>query len=256
MSRGMRWMAFAAFFAALMVTLASCSRSVGDTGIKGVAVLDGSGAGGASVSVYDADEKGGSLPVGTANTDPDGNFSVELPPGSYFIEVSLEKDDGPSYVSKVSPVPVVVTSGIAWAGEVELEKDTGEYGMTPGTGVAGSVVMDGQPVADAALYLSRSMENPSHRERGRTAVDGWFTVNIRPGRYYVTVVKTCEGPAADGLMPPSFSGECVRNPVIVRDGEYTNLGAITLAGPGETAQAGTGVDVPGEQAPAQAAGNQ
>lgn len=256
MSSGMRWLAFVAFFAALMVTLPSCSRSVGDTGIKGVAVLDGSGVGGAVVSVYDADEKGGMLPVATANTDPDGNFSVELPPGSYVIDVSLEKDDGPSYVSKASSGPVVVTSGIAWAGEIELEKGPGEYGITPGTGVSGSVEMDGKPVADAALYLSRNREKPSRRERGRTGEDGWFTFDMRPGRYYVEVRKSAEGPAPDGMEPRDLTGMYAGNPVTVRDGEYTNLGKITLAGPGDMAQAGAGVDVPGEQAQPSAADNQ
>lgn len=218
----------------LMLALAACSERIGDTGLKGVAVLeDGTGAGGADVMVYGSPGTGGE-PLASARTDPDGNFSVALPRGTYYMSVELEMPGGEPLVSSIPPEPFTVTSGIAWAGEVELERKSSWGKLTPGTGVTGSVMYAGSPVEGAGIYLYKNPDAVKlgrlGRERAKTGPDGWFTVNIRPGKYYVAVRKPSVPAEPGGASQPELCGEYTGGPVTVRDGEYTNSGEIALAG--------------------------
>lgn len=220
--------------AMLMLALAACSERIGDTGVKGVAVLeDGTGAGGAAVMVYGSPDTDGE-PVAAGRTDQDGNFSVALPRGTYYMSVELEMPDGEPLVSSIPPEPFTVTSGIAWAGEVELEQKSSWGKLTPGTGVTGSVIYAGSPVEGAGVYLYRNPDAVKlgrlGRERAKTGPDGWFTVNIRPGKYYVAVRKPSGAAEPGGPSQPELCGEYTGGPVTVRDGEYTSTGEIALAG--------------------------
>lgn len=238
--RGIVWLMLPVVFVAASVLLSACSASVGDDGIKGMAVLDGTGAGGADVSVYSVPEPGGSPPVATAVTDGDGNFSVELAPGTYYITVSYHAPDGDNYVSEEPSDPVAVTSGISWAGEFELGPESVRRGALPGTGVSGMVLSAGLPVADAVVSVfvtgADGMKGRYRAGHAASGEDGWFTVNVKPGMYFVLAEKTLlpqtpEG-AAPAIQPVKFSGECQANPVSVRAGEYTGIGEIAISVPG------------------------
>jgi len=202
------------------------------TGITGGAEYAGAPASGAEINVYDVPERSGVPAVGTTAADGDGRFTVALAPGTYYVVARLNRSGAPPYLSKLPPDPVVVTDGFADAGVLTLAQESGEEPPPPDTGISGSVMTEGGPVAGAVVYLyarpDEGLKGPTHVAFGRSGMDGTFRLDVAPGTYYVAVRKRFDASSSGELRAGDLSGEYDKNPVTVGEGKYTNIGAIVI----------------------------
>lgn len=185
------------------------------------------------------------IPAAVGVTDGEGVAAFTLSPGRYIL-ISQWRRDGdyarpivpgdryayygvnPVYVS---PGQVTSTPGSARRIILTLEEFTAPRTelIVPGlsTGIAGTILSDGAPVAGARVsaYL-RSDEG--FRQMGfavsaPTAPAGDFFLELPPGRYYLIARKRAAGGMAGPLRKDDLFGYYPANPVTVDPGRTVNI---------------------------------
>ena len=117
----------------------------------------------------------------------------------------------------------------AYAGEEKAAQ-------APGTGFEGRVVIEGQPVEGARVFVYKSFEDLSARKpfavSGPTKDDGTWRLDVPGGKYYLAAKKraawakedSSDGPLAVGDLF-SFQGS---NPITAVPGRYVHVGFATV----------------------------
>jgi hypothetical protein len=154
-----------------------------------------------------------------AGTDTDGKFSLEVPEGTYYLQVTQknpESEAGPPKVSELfyfhadaegNPRPLIVTPGT----RLNLGVLTGAYLFTPNmiqrdkgiTAVEGVVTdMEGRPVERAFVfaYLSKEATGRPVFVSDRTDKNGKYLLRVHDGGSYYLKVRSVYGggPPQDG----------------------------------------------------------
>jgi len=204
-----------------LLALWSCGGKPGE--IAGTVTFRGEGLEGVAVEVYLRGERSeGGTPFMTAETGPAGEYTLTLPPGDYYFWAKEAAPAfGPRKIGEYPKNPIRLAAG----GEVALDPielrpvGAAEEAAAPaGTGIAGRILEAGKPVGDATVMIYQG----SRERLGR------FQADLAAGEYKVAVRKRRDGAAAGFLRAGDLSADYEGNPVVVRPGEYADIGDVTL----------------------------
>lgn len=218
----------------LLLAVVACSKKE-ETGVSGSLLFHDRPLVGAQLEVYLKEEKDRStLPFAVVSTDAQGRYQVTLPPGRYFL-IGKKKEEGEGghvrmLMAECPANPLEVTSGMKSVAAFSL-REMGRDGALvpdPGTGLAGRVVLDGQPLAQAFVYLytedSSGLMGPSYGEAVQTGADGSFRFELPAGRYFLAARKRADGSRIGEPAAGDLNGTYPGNPISVPKGKLLELG--------------------------------
>jgi hypothetical protein len=228
-------------FAAILLLAAPFLSAAAESAVlRGKVVHQGTPLAGAVVSLH-ADRSGdlGGAPDHVSPpTGPDGTFTMQVPPGRYFLLARA-----PGAAGRLRPGDFHAYYGgnplVLGEGE-ELEVGVsaspvvgmGEQTLPGGTGIRGRVFSSGAPLQRARVVL---YQDGSTIFRGMgyastlTSGEGDFSFNLEPGRYYVVARKRAAEDRFGPLATGDFFAWAHDNPVTVLEGSYAviSLNAVT-----------------------------
>ncbi len=190
------------------------------------------------------------LPDISGGIDADGNFSVKLPGGKYFMRavkkiseegVGLQNDD---YVffsldEKGKPVEYSVKGGaILDVGTISGAIPFKPVEQVVKTAIEGVITdMEGKPVEGATVFafVDQTISRKPLYASQKTGQDGKYILNVPEGTYYLRVRnKLGGGPPEPGQIVGIF-GEQAPAAIVVKDGEIKtgiNIKVIRFRGRG------------------------
>lgn len=164
------------------------------SGVSGV-VKDSSGAPLANVKVVAA-KFGDWVNAAVALTDANGAFTMNVAPGDYIVgAINATTNtaasewwtaDGAGAINKFSAGKVTVAA----SGAV-----TANFALKAGVAVSGSVTGASSPLGDVQVQL-RDFTNDEPVSSVKTAADGSYRINVRPGTYTLAAVNRTGQPFA------------------------------------------------------------
>jgi len=235
--RAVRSVALLAAFLAVAPTLFAPPAWGKDGTVQGTISFRGEGQEGVGVEVFlEKKKQAGGTPFAVTESGAGGAFSLTLPPGEYYLWARERAPAfGPPKVVEYGGNPVRVRSGerteLAPMPLAEVGRESAEP-VPPETGLTGRVVIAGEPAADTSVTVyggvAKRLMGPGYVAMIFTGPDGLFQADLAPGAYRVAARKRRDGSAAGFLRQGDFTGEYAGNQVIVREGEYTAIGDLTL----------------------------
>jgi hypothetical protein len=220
---------------ALALVVSACSSRPGS--IEGRAVSRGAAVSGATVEVYLSGERGReSTPFATAATGENGSFRLELPGGRYWVWVKdLSSTEGPRRLAEYTGNPVQLAAGQARPlGDIELHAVGKTQGpdASPGTGIRGRILHDGEPAGETAVMVYKAgsprLTGPGYLALARTDVEGRFQIDLAPGPYRFAARRRRSGAASGYLQEGDLSATAPRDPIVVPADGYLDLGDLAL----------------------------
>lgn len=161
----------------------------------------------------------------SAPTAADGRYRLELPPGRYAL---VARDPQRRLFALCGRNPVAVTDkDTAWAGLQAVPQGTLRYRPyedAASAAVEGRVLYEGQPLADAVVYLyldvADDLKGQGFRIAPPTGADGVFAFDGLPeSSYFLAARRSADGgrvgPVLEGDYLALYSG----NPLPLRAGE-------------------------------------
>lgn len=139
----------------------------------------------------------------------DGNFSINLPPGTYYI-IARKRAKGGMY----GPIeegdlfnfyhgnPVNVKKGIMKNVEIECVKRLSQLESDEGYPLLSGVIKDknGNPKSGifVMLYHNKDMQGKPVYISGRSDSKGNFSIKVPPGKYFISARENIGGPPISG----------------------------------------------------------
>lgn len=226
--------------------LLSCSRYlkkdiVITTGqVKGKAVYQNKGISNANVYAYQKSEKSFSLSLINVSppADGNGNFSLELKPGIYYLMVKktkvpgenlLENNDyfgyyggNPVRVSAGSPVELIINcvKNVFTSSIKSLDPSIDK------PGISGTVFYDDKPLDGAEIFVYLSMEKDLKGPAYFSAVSdeqGRFYAPLESGTYYFVCRKRIVSEQFGPIQAGDFFGYFAANPISLRQKEHKSI---------------------------------
>jgi hypothetical protein len=195
--------------------------------VTGKAAVSSKGVAGVQVLAYPlaATTLSGAPAASSAPTGADGLFRLELPPGDYYF---LARGEGLFAYYGRNPV------GVPAAGIQEMnlslvprQLPVPERKARVTTGLLGQATVDGQPLADALIYvytdLSSQFKGMGLGMAGPTDAKGLFEVELPAGTYYLLARQRHSGAAAGPLQAGDFIGYYPGNPLVVQEGTVARI---------------------------------
>lgn len=205
--------------------------------IEGLARIDGEPASGAVVQVFlDASSHLRGPAYAMTRTDEDGRFSLDLPPGRYFLVARERRGEG-----RIGPLgvgdeyayypgnPIYLREGkkaVVDLPFLRVARDTKEALREAARGprVSGRVTYgDGSPVRGvyACLYTGPEPMGMPAFVSGKTGEDGGFVVRVTGGGIYYLVARSAIGrPLEQGEYVAFYKGEAGHR-ILVETGKDT-----------------------------------
>lgn len=166
-------------------------------------------------------------------SDGEGRFQLQLPPGLYSL---FARDQAGRKFAFCGRNPVAVGSEPVWAGlqavAVEPPQRT-PYDDAASAAISGRVLLDGQPLAGAYVYLyldvADDLKGQGYRMSAPTDGDGFYSFDGLPESDYFLVARQRSG---GGRVGPVREGDALAihagNPLHARSGEQlqANLEAV------------------------------
>jgi hypothetical protein len=217
--------------------------------VHGKVILDGKAAAGVRVHVYE-DASGNFAGEGFAYSAPtgqDGAFTVHLRPGRYFLVGKRAeppfpaKEPGPEEpFGYYGGNPVTVSEGSILEANIQvvhrklpkIEKGEGENGVLEGVILGPKGPEEGASVyfyPDAtANFRGPDLSGPQGSVPGGTGPDGWFSVDVPAGTYYLVAARRKGGAQLGPLHAGDHYGYFDGNPVKVGAGERVSVSLQTV----------------------------
>ena len=156
----------------------------------------------------------------------DGKFSLQLPPGNYYLMANVDADGNGGYspgdgiggygtadITRIHPaaltvtaepnpsITIVVSARYNAAGQLEaIAEGAIDLSQDSSGGISGQIRWDGKTFKEGILSLS---ETPDFRSPVAISLnledDGRYEVTIPPGEYYVMAVVDLDGDRKSGL---------------------------------------------------------
>lgn len=203
--------------------------------LTGKTAVNGAAAQGVQVLAYQADVLTFSDPpfARSTPTAADGLFSLDLPPGNYYLLAS-----GSGWFSYYGRNPLTVTAdGLT---EINLPlvpslSPAPDFPVSTESGIAGQIVHNGKPVPGAVVFVypdlssqfkgfGLGMSAPSNEE-------GFFEVPLPAGRYYLVARVRHGGSLAGPLQAGDLFGFLPVNPVNVEADQVAKVVLPVIAVP-------------------------
>jgi hypothetical protein len=193
-------------------------KTQNQSGIYGKVLFDGKLLNKTYIYIY-KDFKGGFRgPAFLVYPSFDGNFSINLPPGKYYI-IARKRTKGGMY----GPIeegdlfnfyygnPVEVKKGIMNYVEIECVKRLSQLESDEGYPILSGVIKDknGKPVSGlfVMLYSSKEMQGKPLYISSRSNTNGEFSIKTPPGKYFVLARENIGGPPISGEWVGEIKGE-------------------------------------------------
>ncbi|GAB4369913.1 MAG: hypothetical protein Kow00128_16520 [Deltaproteobacteria bacterium] len=232
--RGMRLRAGYGFLCLLLVQ--AVPGAAGDfTGVRGRVAIRGEVVPGVVVRAYTDFEAGlASIPAATsAPTNAEGIYSIELPPGSYFLVAAKTAGKSLSDLATgdlfcyYGGNPVRVEPGRTVNVGFNLVRAGEDPEPLLPRGVSGEVRDEnGKPLSGGIVYFYRSPRDGFRGIPGfftRVGPDGAFRARLRKGTFFVIVRRRESGELFGPTEIGDHFGYYVRNPVVLREGEAAGI---------------------------------
>jgi hypothetical protein len=180
-----------------------------------------------------AERTAGATPFAAVETDANGSFTLRLPAGSYWLMArDLGAVAGPRRIAEFPGNPArVAAGGSVRPGDAVLAPAGGAAAIATGTGVRGRVVLEGLPVAEAAVMVyppgRERLAGPGYAALVRTLPDGSFEVDLEPGSYLIAV-RLRRGGSPMGSLREGDASATAEGGIDVAAGAYLDLGEIAL----------------------------
>jgi len=220
----------------LLAVLPSLSTAVEFTGVRGRVAIRGEVVPGVVVLAYTGFEEGlRSVPVARSDpTNTEGIYSIELPPGLYFLVAAKTSVASLSALAEgdlfcyYGGNPVRVEPGRSVNVGFNLVRVSGDPAPILPHGVSGFVRDEkGDPLSGGTVYFYRS---PAEGFRGipgffaRIGPDGSFRARLRKGSFFVIARRRESGELFGPTEIGDHFGYYARNPVVLREGEAVGIG--------------------------------
>jgi len=212
-----------------------CSSSALAAPVTGKVAVDGKGVAGVQVLAYPLTSLSltGTPPFASPPTGAEGLFALELPPGSYYLLAS-----GGGWFSYYGRNPLSVPAeGLEGINLplVTASSPPPEITATVAGGVAGQVLQDGKPVANANVFvypdLSAQFKGFGLGMSAPTDAQGFFEVPLPAGNYYLVARVRHGGSLAGPLQAGDLFGYLPANPLTVGDGQVIKVALPVIAVP-------------------------
>jgi len=204
-----------------------------DIGVAGSTTYMGEAVSGVYIEAFTERPETGSSPAGSTSSSENGEFTLYLPRGKYFITARKRPGIGTSagmLYGTSGDQPVTVDKTVVTISPISLT-DRGSVGKGPDSGpeVTGKVYFEKRPISGAFIYLypEGRRRGPGYISRVRSGEGGRFTLRSSSGTYNIT---SRFGPRSEGLgsvRGGDLVGESANNPVRVEDGSF-DAGVIEL----------------------------
>lgn len=195
-------------------------------------------------------------------TDSDGYYRLELPTGGYALYVVAPQRRLFAFCGRN---PVAVSDAPQWVGLQAVPLTTAKkrpYDDATSAAIEGRVVVDGEPVADAYVYLyvdaDDALKGQGYRISQPTAADGMFYFDGLPDvDYFLVARKRADGGRVGPVLAGDWLGIYPGNPLATRAGEALQVeiplvqklksetASETFAIPGGPQLTGTVIDAAG-----------
>lgn len=201
--------------------------------IEGRIVADGQGLPGIRVEAHDGLDFTGKPRALSAPSDEEGRYGLELPPGLYSL---FARDAERGLFAFCGRNPVALAGQPVWAGLQTVPLDAAvrvPYLEGEGAAIEGTVLLGGQPLQDAYVYLyldaAEDLKGQGYRISPPTGPDGFFAFDGLPESSYFLVARQRQ---SRGRVGPVLEGDALAvysaNPLFARSGETARvtLGAV------------------------------
>lgn len=174
------------------------------------------------ITALRAEPGGGSC---TADVGKDGNFSLSLTAGNYFLlGRASDPESGMELFSYWPNNPMQVYGDIRKPVVMPFTASTGFPEQSEGRGIRGHVILEGKPVEGAvvAVYLNAlgQLRGQPYQESTPTDAAGEYSLDVPPGRFFILArLRKAAGAYQGPLLKGDLSGFYPHNPVILRSGE-------------------------------------
>lgn len=215
---------------ALLLLVQACSP--GESGVEGHLVFERQPLSQSRVEFYlKSGNERSSSPFSVATTDATGAFRAELPAGDYYL-VGKKKEQGGGVnrmlMAEYPQNPVSVKKGYTAIKPLQL-KEVGFEGAISADGktkVSGQLLLGGEPLADAFIYVythGDALTGPAYGLVVRADEGGHFTLDLAAGKYWLAARKRYDGSRAGNPEAGDLNGEYAGNPLILKSGEQRKL---------------------------------
>ena len=203
--------------------------------LAGKVAVDAAGTAGVRVVAYPLTvmSLAGAAPFASPATGADGLFAFDLQPGSYYLLAT-----GAGWFSYYGRNPLTVPAeGLAGINLplVPAATPPPEMPVTIATGVAGRVLHNGQPVANAIVFvypdLSAQFKGFGLGMSAPTDAQGLFEIALPAGSYYLVARVRHGGSLVGPLQAGDLFGYLPGNPVTVTAEGVTRIALPVIAVP-------------------------
>lgn len=214
----------------LALLLAGCND--GPVGIEGEVSFNQQPLAAARIEFYlKSGNERSSTPFRVATSDAQGKFKASLPTGHYYL-VARKKEQGKGInrmlMAEYPANPVKVDRAFTPIQPLEL-KEVGAEGSIAADGktrVSGQLQADGQPVADAFIYVytrGNELTGPSYGQVAQSDERGFFRLNLSAGQYWLSARRRSDGARVGDVSAGDLSGEYPGNPLSLATGQQLIL---------------------------------
>jgi hypothetical protein len=219
----------------LSLLLAGCNDD--PAGIEGVVSFNQQPLEDARIEFYlkNGNERS-ATPFSVATSDAQGKFKASLPAGNYYL-VARKKEQGGGMnrmlMAEYAVNPVKVDRTFTRIQPLEL-KEVGAEGSIAADGktsVSGYLKADGQPVADAFIYVytrGNALTGPSYGQVTQSDEHGFFHLNLSAGQYWLSARRRSDGARVGDVNAGDLSGEYPGNPLSLETGQKLTLSSWPL----------------------------
>lgn len=195
--------------------------------LAGKATVSGTGIAGVVVKAFPANSGSlaGKAPFQAGLTGADGQFTLDLPAGEYYL--LAESSERFTYYGR-NPV-TISAEGVANVNLLMVPKaGAGPKGQPRvESGVLGLVTLDGKPVAGAiaTIYpdLTSKLKGFGLGMTAPTDAQGVFEVPLPPGTYYLVVRVRKDGAMAGPMGAGDLFGYLPQNPLVIKDKQVVRV---------------------------------
>jgi hypothetical protein len=167
-------------------------------------------------------------PLGTAATDAEGLYRLELPAGLYAL---FARDDGRGLFAFCGRNPVAVAEGRSWAGLQAVKMtppQVAPYDDEYSGAIEGRVLFEGEPVAEARVYLyldaDTDLKGQGYRLSPPTGAQGRFSFEGLPeSSYFLVARKRAGGGRVGPVREGDLQGVFHANPLYVKAGHLQQI---------------------------------
>jgi len=223
-------------FLIILLLLSSVASATAASGVKGRAAWRGEVDAGVIIRAYHAIADIGKEKVvaTSAPTGLDGTYSLDLPPGSYYL--TARNYGGKPTAGKLfcyySGAPVTVRANAytnVGFNLIRIPKESPPETTTT-SGIKGSITFQGAPIERAYLYIYKDaadgFKGPGYFIQ--PVEKGSFRLRLPPGEYWILARKRAKGGSFGPIEPGDYFNFYYGNPVRIEAGQTREIQLETI----------------------------